>query len=66
MKKLATALGIMGALLLASNLGLTIVSYSVMLCSSAIFIAQFWNSEREVVVLNAAFGAINIFGIIAA
>jgi len=66
MKKLATALGIFGALLLASNSGLTLLAYSIMLVSSSIFIAQFWNTEREVVILNAAFGAINIFGIIAA
>jgi len=66
MKKLATALGITGALMLASNSGLTVPAYCIMLASSVIFIGTLWNKEREVVVLNAAFGIINIVGIVAA
>lgn len=66
MKKLATGLALLGAVLLAAQCGLTLVAYCVMVASSVIFIAKLWKSEREIVALNMGFCAINAFGIIQA
>tara|TARA_R110000796_G_scaffold197312_2_gene313679 strand:- start:335 stop:538 length:204 start_codon:yes stop_codon:yes gene_type:complete len=63
MKKLATGLALLGAVLLAAQTGLTLIAYCVMMASSVIFIAKLWKSEREVVALNMGFCAINLFGV---
>lgn len=63
MKTLGLILGLLGAGMLALNMGLTLPAYCVMLVSSGLFIWQLWGKEREVVLLNAGYASLNVLGI---
>jgi hypothetical protein len=66
MKKVALISGLVGAVMLAANLNLTIVAYCLMMLGSIIWIVTLWRTEREAALLNLGFALINIIGIVRA
>lgn len=64
MKKVALACGLVGAGMLALNMGLTLPAYCTMLFSSALFIVAFHKTEKEVVLLNAGYASLNVLGLV--
>jgi hypothetical protein len=66
MKKVALISGLVGAVMLAANLNLTIVAYCLMMLGSIIWIITLWRTEREAALLNLGFALINIIGIVRA
>jgi hypothetical protein len=66
MKKVALVSGLVGAIMLAANLNLTIVAYILMMLGSVIWVATMWRTEREAALLNLGFALINIIGIVRA
>ena len=63
MKGVATCLSLVGACLLAANLGVVAIAYVVMMASSLMFITLFWGKEWEIVALNVGFCVINLIGV---
>ena len=66
MKKVALISGLVGAVMLAANLNLTIVAYCLMMLGSIIWIVTLWRTEREAALLNLGFALINVIGIVRA
>ena len=66
MKKVALISGLVGAIMLAANLNLTIVAYSLMMLGSVVWVVTMWRTEREAALLNLGFAIINIIGIVRA
>ena len=66
MKKVALVSGLIGAIMLAANLNLTIVAYSLMMLGSIVWVVTMWRNEREAALLNLGFAIINIIGIVRA
>ena len=66
MKKVALISGLVGAVMLAANLNLTIVAYCLMMLGSIIWIITLWRTEREAALLNLGFALINVIGIVRA
>lgn len=66
MKKVALISGLVGAVMLAANLNLTIVAYCLMMLGSVIWIITLWRTEREAALLNLGFALINVIGIVRA
>jgi hypothetical protein len=66
MKKIALISGLVGAVMLAANLNLTIVAYCLMMLGSIIWIVTLWRTEREAALLNLGFALINVIGIVRA
>ena len=66
MKKVALISGLVGAVMLAANLNLTIVAYCLMMLGSVIWVVTLWRTEREAALLNLGFALINIIGIVRA
>lgn len=66
MKKVALISGLVGAIMLAANLNLTIVAYSLMMLGSVVWVTTLWRTEREAALLNLGFALINIIGIVRA
>ena len=66
MKKVALISGLVGAVMLAANLNLTIVAYCLMMLGSVIWVVTLWRTEREAELLNLGFALINIIGIVRA
>ena len=64
MKKVALISGLVGAVMLAANLNLTIVAYCLMMLGSIIWIVTLWRTEREAALLNLGFALINVIGIV--
>ena len=63
LKRSATGASLVGASLLAGNIGLAALAFALMIFSSVSFIVAFWKKETEVVVLNAGFLMINLVGL---
>jgi hypothetical protein len=66
MKKVALISGLVGAVMLAANLNLTIMAYCLMMLGSIIWIVTLWRTEREAALLNLGFALINVIGIVRA
>lgn len=66
MKKIALVSGLVGAIMLAANLNLTIVAYILMMLGSVIWVVTMWRTEREAALLNLGFALINVIGIVRA
>jgi hypothetical protein len=66
MKKVALISGLVGAVMLAANLNLTVVAYCLMMLGSIIWVVTMWKTEREAALLNLGFAIINIIGIVRA
>ena len=66
MKKVALISGLVGAVMLAANLNLTIVAYCLMMLGSIVWVVTLWRTEREAALLNLGFALINIIGIVRA
>ena len=65
MKKVALVLGLVGALAVACGMpSFALLGFAVMLASSVIWVVVMAKTEREVALLNAAFGVINVVGIV--
>lgn len=62
-KQVATLLGIIGALLMASNAGLNMLAYILLTASSSLFVWQFWK-EKSLVMMNAVYILISLWGVI--
>lgn len=63
MKKVALALGVSGALLIAADVGMNLLAFILMLAQSLFWVRELWSTQREAAILNAVFSAINIIGI---
>lgn len=66
MKKVALISGLVGAIMLAANLNMTIVAYCLMMLGSVIWVVTMWRTEREAALLNLGFALINVIGIVRA
>jgi len=66
MKKVALVSGLVGAIMLAANLNMTIVAYCLMMLGSVIWVVTMWRTEREAALLNLGFALINVIGIVRA
>ena len=64
MKKVALALGVTGALLIAADVGMNLLAFSLMLAQSLFWVRELWATQREAAILNAVFAVINIIGIV--
>ena len=63
-KWLGTAAGVIGAVLIALNLGLVVFGFALFLVSSVLWATVGWaQRETSLVVLQGAFTAINVIGI---
>ncbi len=66
MKKVALVSGLVGAIMLAANLNITILAYCLMMLGSIIWVTTLWRTEREAALLNLGFALINVIGIVRA
>jgi len=63
LKRYATGASILGASMLAANIGFNWLAFLVMASGSIAFLVAFWNTEKELIVLNSAFLIINLAGL---
>ncbi len=66
MKKVALVSGLVGAIMLAANLNITILAYCLMMLGSIIWVTTLWRTGREAALLNLGFALINVIGIVRA
>lgn len=63
MKKIALALGVTGAVMIAADVGLNTLAFAIMLIQSLYWVHVMWATQREAALLNAVFCVINVIGI---